>query len=110
MKNINLESEEIENTGSAFTLHSHIKSIGFETQFITTEQGIVSLKTNKVFQSFEIKEVKFYKLQDDSNVSGNLNVCTIEAKNGEKGILVDGKNIQCGSGNAESAHNREIKN
>lgn len=108
MKNLNLESEDKENTGSAFTIHSHIKSLGFETQFITTEQGIVSLKTQKVFQSFDIKEVNFYKFNAGSNVSGKLNVCTIEVKNGEKGILVDEHNIHCGIKDTGSTNRQEI--
>jgi hypothetical protein len=108
MKNIILESEDKESTCSAFTIHDHVKAMGFETQFITTEQGIVSLKTQKVFQSFDIKEVNFYKFNDESNSTGNSNICTIEVNNGEKGILVDGHNIHCGSPDACSSHHPEI--
>jgi hypothetical protein len=78
----------------------------FETEFETTEQGLVSLKSQKVFQSHEIKSVQLFRSYGESNSIKSSVVCIIEANNGEKGILIDGSNT---SGNTNATYSNNEK-
>ena len=90
MENKNCQLSEKVSKPQPVTIFDHLVSMGFETQFKTTEQGLVSLTTQKTYQSDEIKEVRYYRFNAESKPSKNLIVYTIEAKDGERGILVDG--------------------
>ena len=48
------DSKEEINKPPLLTIHDHMNSMKFETEFEATEQGLVSLKSLKVFQSHEI--------------------------------------------------------
>jgi hypothetical protein len=101
MENKYTDSKGEENRPPELNIRDHMMSMEFDTEFEATENGIVSLKSLKVFQSYEIKSVQLYRSNEESNSMKSSVVCIIEANNGEKGILVDG----CSShGNSKVSH------
>jgi hypothetical protein len=89
MENKHTKSKEKLYMHPQVSILDHLIASGYETQFKTTEQGLVSLKTQRIFKSSEIKEVNFYRSKGESDSYGSPVVCTIEANDGEKGTLID---------------------
>jgi hypothetical protein len=85
-----MEKTEKLNRQSSVSVFDFLNTLGFETQFKATEQGLLSLTTQKIFQPDEVKVVHFYRFEGDSNPSDSSIVYAIEANDGEKGTLVDG--------------------
>lgn len=66
-----------------------LKSSGYETQFQATEQGLLSLKTQRIFHPDEVKIAHYYRYEGESDPSDNAIIYAIETANGERGTLVD---------------------
>lgn len=63
---------------------------GYEVQFKVTDEGMVSLSSNKVYKPNQVKICHFYRFEGESNPSDNSILYAIETREGEKGTLVDG--------------------
>lgn len=72
---------------------SYLTSLGFEAQFKVTEQGLLSLKTQKIFQQAEVEVVHFYRFEGESDPDDNAILYAIVTNDGEKGTLVDAYGI-----------------
>lgn len=71
----------------------HLTSLGFEAHFKVTEQGLFSLKTQKIFQQAEVEVVHFYRFEGESDPDDNAILYAIVTNDGEKGTLVDAYGI-----------------
>jgi hypothetical protein len=67
---------------------SKLEEDGYNVQFQATADGLVSLKSNKVYQPDDIKVENFYRFEGDSNPDDSSIVYAIAAGD-EKGILTD---------------------
>ena len=65
----------------------------FITQFKIIKEGLISLKTQKIFQPAEVKILHFYRFEGESNPSDNEILYAIETNDGEKGTIVDAYGI-----------------
>jgi hypothetical protein len=92
MKNEKIASEKV-NMKTLVSVLDHLTSLGFETQFKATEQGLFSLNTQKTFQSDEIEVVHFYRFEGESDPDDNAILYAIATNDGEKGTLVDAYGI-----------------
>ncbi|HEY5392119.1 MAG TPA: hypothetical protein VIJ57_08385 [Hanamia sp.] len=92
MKNKKKVPEKV-NMKTLVSVLGHLTSLGFETQFKATEQGLSSLKTQKIFQSDEIEVVHFYRFEGESDPDDNAILYAIVTNDGEKGTLVDAYGI-----------------
>ncbi len=92
MKNEELGFEKV-NMNSLVSVLGHLTSLGFETQFKVTEQGLTSLKTEKIFQSDEVEVAHFYRFEGESDPDDNAILYAIVTKDGEKGTVVDAYGI-----------------
>lgn len=63
---------------------------GYDVQFKATEEGLVSLSTDKVYTPEQVKICHFYRFEGESNPADNSILYAIETQHGEKGTLVDG--------------------
>lgn len=63
---------------------------GYDVQFKVTEEGMVSLSTDKVYKPDQLKICHFYRFEGESNPADNSILYAIETRDGEKGTLVDG--------------------
>lgn len=63
---------------------------GFDVQFKGTDDGLVSLSSNKIYGPKQVKICHFYRFEGESNPSDNSILYAIETQDGEKGTLVDG--------------------
>jgi hypothetical protein len=100
------QTEKI-NRQSSVSVFDSLSALGFETQFKATEQGLLSLTTQKTFQPGEVKVVHFYRFEGDSNPSDSSIVYAIEADNGEKGTLTDGYGSSSDSNVSDFMHKVE---
>jgi hypothetical protein len=66
------------------------KKLGFHSQFEVNGKNMVSLKTDNLFQSNEVKIVHFYRFEGESNPDDS-SMYALNAITG-KGTLVDGWN------------------
>jgi hypothetical protein len=78
------------NMDSLVTVLAKVEKLGFRSQFEVTGKNLVSLKTNKHFQTNEVKIVHFYRFEGESNPEDSSIMYALEGNNGEKGTLVDG--------------------
>lgn len=85
-----MEQTEKLNKQPSVSVFDFLDSLGFETQFKATEQGLLSLTTQKIYQHHEIKIVHYYRFEGDSNPSDSSIVYAIVTSNGEKGTLING--------------------
>ena len=81
---------EKEHMKTMVSCNNTLTKIGFVTQFKATPAGLLSMKTEKIFQPHEIKVPRYYRFEGESNPSDNSILYAIEANDGEKGTLVDG--------------------
>ena len=63
---------------------------GYDVQFKVTDEGLLSLSSNKVYTPEHVKICHFYRFEGESNPSDNSILYAIETREGEKGTLVDG--------------------
>lgn len=62
---------------------------GYDDDFKITDQGLRSLKTEKVYQPDQIKVVNFFRFEGQSDPNDNTIMYVIEASDGVKGTVVD---------------------
>ena len=63
---------------------------GYDVQFKVTDEGMVSLSTDKVYLPEHVKICHFYRFEGESNPDDNSILYALETRDGEKGTLVDG--------------------
>lgn len=78
------------NMDSLVVVLDTLEKLGFHSQFEVNGQNMVSLKTDNLFQSNEVKIVHFYRFEGESNPDDSSIMYAIECNTGEKGTLVDG--------------------
>ncbi|MBX2922615.1 MAG: hypothetical protein KF746_10525 [Chitinophagaceae bacterium] len=64
-------------------------SEGYTEDFKATANGLVSLKSERIYASEEIKVVDFYRFEGASDPADNSILYAIETRDGIKGTLVD---------------------
>lgn len=62
---------------------------GYDDDFKITDEGLKSLKTEKVYQPDEINVVNFFRFEGQSDPNDNTIMYVIETADGLKGTLVD---------------------
>jgi predicted deacetylase len=90
MENTELENLEKEHMTTLVSCINKLQTAGYNTQFQASPAGLMSLKTEKVFQPADVKIIHFYRFEGESNPSDSSILYAIEASDGEKGTLVDG--------------------
>jgi hypothetical protein len=70
------------------TLNSLVKK-GFVEDFHVVEEGIKSMKSDKVYQPEQIKIVDFYRFEGTSDPADESILFAVETDDGVKGTLVD---------------------
>lgn len=78
------------NMDSLVIVLAKVEKQGFLSQFEVNGKNLVSLKTNKHFQSDEVKIIHSYRFEGESNPEDSSIMYAIEGNTGEKGTLVDG--------------------
>lgn len=92
MKDKEIAPEKVNMKTLVYVL-GHLTSLGFETQFKVTEQGLSSLTTKKIFQSDEVEVVHFYRFEGESDPDDNAILYAIITNDREKGTLADAYGI-----------------
>ena len=62
---------------------------GYDDDFKVTEEGLKSLKTEKVYKPDEINIVNFFRFEGQSDPGDNSIMYVIESTDGAKGTVVD---------------------
>ena len=65
------------------------KMAEFSTQFKISEEGLVSLSTQKTYAPDQVRIVNFYRFEGESDPDDNSILYAIETFDGEKCTLVD---------------------
>lgn len=68
---------------------SSLTAAGYQTQFKATDNGLLSLKTQKIFNPHDVKIKHYYRFEGESDPADNAIVYGIETSDGERGTLVD---------------------
>ena len=63
---------------------------GYDVQFKVTDEGLLSLASDKMYTPENVKICNFYRFEGESNPEDNSILYAIETGDGEKGTLVDG--------------------
>lgn len=92
MKDEGIAFEKV-NMKSLVSILNNLTSMGFETQFKATEQGLFSLETQKIFQSDKVEIVHFYRFEGEPDPDDNAILYAIITNDGEKGTLIDAYGI-----------------
>ena len=64
-------------------------SLGFTDDFQATDEGLVSLRTDKVYAPADVKIANFFRFEGPSNPDDMSILYAIETNDGVKGTLVD---------------------
>ena len=72
------------------TVITKLNQKGYEIQFKVTDEGLVSLSSDKIYKPEQVKICHFYRFEGESNPADNSILYAIETREGEKGTLVDG--------------------
>ena len=64
-------------------------SLGFTDDFKATDEGLVSLRTDKVYAPADVKIANFFRFEGPSNPDDMSILYAIETNDGVKGTLVD---------------------
>jgi hypothetical protein len=64
-------------------------SLGFTDDFKATDEGLMSLRTDKVYAPTDVKVANFFRFEGSSNPDDMSILYAIEANDGVKGTLVD---------------------
>jgi hypothetical protein len=72
------------------TVITKLTQKGYEVQFKVTDEGLLSLSSDKVYGPEQVKICHFYRFEGESNPSDNSILYAIETQDGEMGTLVDG--------------------
>jgi hypothetical protein len=86
MKNSSKEKIEMKSLGSVLASN---KVSEYSTQFKITDQGLISLETQKIYQPDQVRVVHFYRYEGESDPDDNAILYAIETNEGEKGTIVD---------------------
>ena len=78
---------------SLSSMLNHLTSLGYESQFQVSDQGLYSTKSEKTYKSNEIEVVRYFRFEGESNPDDNEILYAILTKDGEKGTLVDAYGI-----------------
>ena len=97
MKNYQIKYQHNKNMNSLSSILEYLAELGFESQFKATEQGLLSMKTQKIFKPEQINILHFYRFEGESDPSDSSIVYGIETNAGEKGTLIDGYGISSDS-------------
>jgi len=62
---------------------------GYDDDFKITEQGLKSLKSEKVYQPDQINVINFFRFEGQSDPNDNTIMYVIETSDGLKGTLID---------------------
>jgi hypothetical protein len=62
---------------------------GYDDDFKVTDQGLKSLKTEKVYQPDQVKIINFFRFEGQSDPNDNTIMYVIETTDGLKGTLID---------------------
>ncbi len=62
---------------------------GYDNNFLITESGLQSLKTEKIYQPKEISVVNFFRFEGQSDPDDSAIMYVIETDDGLKGTIVD---------------------
>ncbi len=62
---------------------------GYDDDFKITDNGLKSLKTEKVYQPNEINIINFFRFEGQSDPNDNTIMYVIETSDGLKGTLID---------------------
>ncbi len=62
---------------------------GYDDDFKITDNGLKSLKTEKVYQPDEINIINFFRFEGQSDPNDNTIMYVIETSDGLKGTLID---------------------
>lgn len=90
MENPETEITEKEHMTTLVSCINSIQKQGYTSQFQAKSAGLLSLKTERVFQPGEVSIVHFFRFEGESDPSDSAILYAIETTNGEKGTLVDG--------------------
>ena len=66
-----------------------LEKAGFNTPFLTLNEGIKSISSDRVYTPHQVKIVNFYRFEGNSDPEDNAILYAIEAVSGEKGMLID---------------------
>lgn len=62
---------------------------GYDNDFKITDQGLKSLKTEKIYQPDQIRIINFFRFEGQSDPNDNTIMYVIESSDGLKGTLID---------------------
>ena len=62
---------------------------GYDVDFKITDQGLKSLKTEKVYQPDQVNVVNYFRFEGQSDPNDNTIMYVIETSDGVKGTIVD---------------------
>jgi hypothetical protein len=85
----NKEPMEKVNMESLVSVLGSLTVSEFVTQFNLTDQGLVSMTTQKTFQPADFEILHFYRFEGESNPADNAILYAIKTIDGEKGTIVD---------------------
>ena len=86
MKNQEIDKEHMKTLVSCL---NSLLSKGFESQFKASMEGIISLKSKRIYKPEEVKILNFYRFEGESDPSDNSILYAIETTAGERGTLID---------------------
>ena len=66
-----------------------LEEAGFNTPFLTLDEGIQSVSSDRIYTPHQVKIVNFYRFEGNSDPEDNAILYAIEAVSGEKGLLID---------------------
>ncbi len=72
---------------------AELEKSGYKTQFKAVDGGLLSLSSNKTYQTTDVEVNHFYRFEGESNPDDSAILYAIETNNGEKGTLIDGYGI-----------------
>lgn len=78
---------------SLVTVLKKLEDSGFISQFEIDETGLKSMQSDKTFQPHEIRIVRTYRFEGDSNPDDSAILYALETIDNEKGTLVDGYGV-----------------
>lgn len=83
------ENKSVPDLKSLQACLAKMSATGFTEDFKATDDGLISLRTDKVYSPEEVKIVNFYRFEGASDPDDTSILYAIEANDGVKGTLVD---------------------
>ncbi len=82
---------------SLVTVMAAVEKLGFRVQFEVTPNGLKSLASRKEFRSDEVKIVRIYRFEGESDPDDSSILYALQTNDHERGTLVDGYGISADS-------------